>query len=62
MQLGLHVGSLLELGYLWLCCLPLDPLPLSKLPDWASVGEMCLVLPGLDVLGWGGIQVGLSLL
>jgi hypothetical protein len=27
---------------LWLCCLPLDPLPLPGLPGWASKGEEVL--------------------
>jgi hypothetical protein len=26
-------------GYLWFCCLLLDPLPLAGLPCWVSIGE-----------------------
>jgi hypothetical protein len=29
-------------GCLWLCCLLFDPIPLPRLPGWASVGEDAL--------------------
>jgi hypothetical protein len=49
-------------GCLWLCRLPLYPLPLSRLPGWASVGKDVLSPAGTRCSKAGWCPSGLSIL